>query len=123
MSATKTKPGQSTKGGPAPQQNTVSALAEPTEVLTLGEAAAYLRIKEADVLHAVEQQSLPGRLIGTEWRFLKSALQGWLGTPPKRPSKEAVLARIGSWQDDPYLDQELEEIHRQRGRPVAEERK
>src|SRR5437867_3705060 len=41
-----------------------------TEVLTLAEAAAYLRVSEADVVRLAQQQDLPGRLIGTEWRFL-----------------------------------------------------
>jgi hypothetical protein len=31
------------------------------EVLTLPEAAAYLRFSEADVLHLVEEQNLPAR--------------------------------------------------------------
>jgi excisionase family DNA binding protein len=87
------------------------------EVLTLAEAAAYLRVTEPDVIRMVEQQNLPGRCIGQEWRFLKSALQDWLRTPLPRPTKEAVLSRIGSWQDDPYFEQELEEIHQRRGRP------
>jgi excisionase family DNA binding protein len=89
------------------------------EVLDLTEAAAYLRCTEADLLHMIGQQNLPGRLIGEQWRFLKSALQDWLGKPPPRPSKEAVLARIGSWENDPFLDQELEEIHKRRGRQTG----
>jgi excisionase family DNA binding protein len=91
------------------------------EVLTLAEAAAYLRVPEAEVVRLVRQQDLPGRLIGPEWRFLKSALQDWLRTPPPKPSKEAVLACIGSWKDDPYLEEMLKEIYRQRGRPMIEE--
>src|ERR1700689_4947920 len=87
-----------------------------SEGFTLAEAAAYLRGCEAEVLALIHSQNLPGRLIGQEWRFSKFALQDWLRTPSPRPSKEAVLARIGSWQNDPYLDQELKEIHQRRGR-------
>ncbi len=89
------------------------------EVLTLSEAAAYLRVPEPEVIQMVKQQNLPGRLIGEQWRFLKSALQDWLRIPAPRPSKEAVLSRIGNWQNDPYLEQELEEIHKRRGRPLT----
>lgn len=88
--------------------------------MTLDETAAYLRIPEAEVIRMVEQQHLPGRLIGQEWRFLRSAVQDWLRMPLQRPSKEAVLARIGSWENDPYLEQELRDIHRRRGRTATE---
>ncbi|MHB1423188.1 MAG: helix-turn-helix domain-containing protein [Gemmataceae bacterium] len=92
------------------------------EVLTLREAAAYLKMAEADVLRWVEEQALPARRMGNEWRFLKTAIQQWLRTgPPPKPSKQAQLAVIGSWKDDPYLEEELKEIHRRRGRPMTED--
>ncbi len=90
------------------------------EVLTLTEAAAYLRLSEGDVIRLVQSQGLPGRFTGTEWRFLKPALQAWLSQPLPTPSKEAQLAAVGSWKDDPYLDEMLKEIYRQRGRPMTE---
>jgi excisionase family DNA binding protein len=90
-----------------------------TEVLTLTEAAAYLRVSEADVVRLVQQQDLPGRLIGTEWRFLKSALPNWLQTPPAPGSAEAVLSAAGAWKDDPHLEVELKEICQRRGRPMT----
>jgi excisionase family DNA binding protein len=88
--------------------------------LTLTEAAAYLRVSEAEVVRLVQQQDLPGRLLGTDWRFLKSALQDWLRTPPRRGTKEAILSVAGAWKDDPYLEEELKEIYRRRGRPMTE---
>lgn len=93
----------------------------PPEVLTLTEAAAYLRLAENDVIRLVQSQDLPGRFTGTEWRFLKSAIQAWLSQPLPRPSKEAQLAVVGSWKDDPYLDEMLKEVYRQRGRPMTED--
>ncbi len=77
------------------------------EVLTLAEAAAYLRLSETDVVQLVHTQDLPGRLAAGQWRFLKSAIDDWLRVPLPKPSKEAILARIGSWKDDPYLNGEL----------------
>jgi excisionase family DNA binding protein len=88
--------------------------------LTLDEAAAYLRVAQDEVIRLVQQQGLPGRLLGAEWRFLKSALADWLRTPPVRGSKEAVLSVAGAWKDDPYIEKELEEIYKQRGRPMTE---
>jgi excisionase family DNA binding protein len=117
MPRTKQKP-QRASGTPLP-----APAQEPSgEVLTLSEAAAYLKMAEADVLRWVEEQALPARRLGNEWRFLKAAIQDWLGTgPPRKPSKEAQLAVIGSWKDDPFLEEELKEIHRRRGRPMTED--
>ncbi|HJT76668.1 MAG TPA: helix-turn-helix domain-containing protein [Gemmataceae bacterium] len=104
---------------PAPPPAAVNGPAG--EVFTLAEAAAYLRLSEEDVTSAVHMQNLPGRFVNGQWRFLKSAIQEWLGKPPPQYSKEAQLSVVGSWKDDPYLDEMLEEIHRQRGRPGSEE--
>lgn len=100
-----------------------SSIAEPSgEVLTLAEAAAYLRIPQDEVLRTVAAGDLPGRLLGDEWRFLKSALQDWLRMPAPPSSKEALRSAIGSWKNHPDLDELLEDIYRQRGRPMVEER-
>ncbi len=91
------------------------------EVLTLAEAAAYLRLPEAEVVRLVREQGLPGRPAGADWRFLKAAIQDWLKAPPgPRGSKEAQMAIAGAWKDDPDLDALVQEIYRRRGRPVAE---
>jgi excisionase family DNA binding protein len=112
-----------TKARKKPNQSTpVNGQPAPTgEVFTLSEAAAYLRVTEAEFLRLVDDQALPGRQFGTEWRFLKSAIQDWLKTPPKPGSREAVLSTIGAWKDDPYVEEELKEIYRKRGRPMTEE--
>ena len=87
------------------------------EVLTLAEAAAYLRVSESDVVDLATKHKLPGRKIGDQWRFLKAALQDWLCGPDQR----TVLQRhAGAMKDDPYLDEMLEQIYRDRGRPLFE---
>jgi excisionase family DNA binding protein len=87
-------------------------------VLTLAEAAAYLRVPEAELERVAGTQGLPGRQIGSEWRFSRAAIQDWL----RRPSmKERLLQLAGSWKDDPYVEEMLAEIYRQRGRPMIEE--
>jgi excisionase family DNA binding protein len=93
-----------------------------SEVFTLEEAAAYLRLPEEDVLRMFHEQGLPARQVGTEWRFLKAAVQRWLGTgtPPLQSNKQAWMALAGAWKDDPYVEEELNEIYRQRGRPTTE---
>ena len=91
-----------------------------TEVLTLAEAAAYLRVTEADVLIAATTQGLPGQKVGGEWRFSQSSLQAWLSTPRPMTGKEAFLAIAGKFKDDPYLEEICREAYRQRGRPMTE---
>jgi excisionase family DNA binding protein len=114
-----------TKSSAARKSNRTKNSSEPTdktgsgEVLTLDEAAAFLRVEADELLRLVALQGLPARRIGSDWRFLKSALQDWLGTPVPRPSKEAVLAVIGSWKDDPELDDMLKEIYKRRARPMT----
>src|SRR5436309_15795480 len=89
-----------------------------SKVLTLAEAAAYLRISPEELLKLVSSEGLPGRRVGADWRFLKSALQNWLITPPKGTG---LLSQLGALKDDPYLDELLKEIYKQRGRPMTEE--
>lgn len=49
------------------------------EVLVPGEVAALLRVDEAAVLEAAEGGLLPGRQLGGQWRFGRTAVLDWLG--------------------------------------------
>jgi hypothetical protein len=69
----------------------------------------------------VDEQALPARRLGNEWRFLKSAIQDWLRTgSPSKSNKEAWLALIGAWKDDPFLEDMVDEINKQRGQSTTE---
>ena len=35
---------------------------------------------------------------------------------------EAWMAMAGIWKDDPYVEEELKEIYRRRGRPMIEDK-
>ena len=74
MSATTGKVGKRPQNGsiPVPARGSRS---ESIDVLTLSEAATYLRAAEAEVLRLANLQELPGRQIGGEWRFLKAGLR------------------------------------------------
>ena len=104
-----------TRPKPKPSQTN----SQQPEVLNLGEAAAYLRVELEDVLRMVREQGLPARQVGEHWRFLKAAIQDWLRTGPTRTSKEAQVALAGAWKDDPYVEEELKETYRRRGRPMT----
>jgi excisionase family DNA binding protein len=87
------------------------------DVLTLAEAAAYLRLSVDDVLQLIAEQGLPARRLGNEWRMLKSAIDKWLSQEFVDTGKAAQLDLAGAWKDDPLVDEELQEIYRNRGRP------
>lgn len=87
------------------------------EVLTLTEAAAYLRLAESEVVGLAHTQGLPGRYVAGEWRFLKAALQHWLatGSPTWDTRKAAILELSGKYNDDPDLETIVENAYRRRG--------
>lgn len=109
MSQTKRKP----KPGP-----TTNSAALP-EVLTLAEAAAYLRVPDQQLLDVLASGACPGQKVGTEWRFFKPALQAWLGSSARQ--RNGILAHVGALKDDPHAEEMLQEIYKQRGRPMTEE--
>lgn len=84
------------------------------EVLTLAEAASYLRVTEEALAKLVDANAIPAQKIGPGWRFLKRALAVWLrsgrryyrdmqGFPPwmfDYPSADsaASLMRHAAWR-------------------------
>jgi excisionase family DNA binding protein len=52
-----------------------------SEVLTLDGVAELLRVDAAAVEELARGGELPGRLIGGEWRFARSAVLAWLAAP------------------------------------------
>src|SRR5262249_38055388 len=112
------------------------------DVLTLSEAAAYLRVSEDVLQQLATERMIPARQIGPEWRFLKKAIQDWLSCDPlvaelerrlagkphstngpraKNPANQWLLDLAGAWKDFPEVDEMLKEIYQRRGRPMVEE--
>lgn len=107
-----------------PPKPTPNGTAAPPEVLTLAEAAAFLRVSEAGLNADADAGRVPGRLVAGEWRFVKATLLAWLSTPESKERdanwKERLLSVAGSWEDDPTVDAMVEEIYRERKRhPVG----
>jgi excisionase family DNA binding protein len=90
----------------------------PVEVLTLAEAAEYLRVSEAEVLDLIQNQGLPSRKVGAQWRFLKAAIQDWLRVPEKG---DFWSRNFGALKGDPYLEEILERVDRERKLAEMEE--
>jgi excisionase family DNA binding protein len=120
MSTTRGKSGKQLKKNGPVSAASVSDASETGAVLTLSEAAAYLRVAESKVQRLADVGTLPGRQIGGEWRFLKAGLQDWLRTPGPGSGKEAFLALAGVWSNDPDIDLIVKEAHRRRSRTGVE---
>ena len=116
----RTKKNQSVSGSQA-QAASIAFNGSSREVLTLAEAAAYLRVPEAEVVELVQSQGLPGRCIAGEWRFLRDAVSLWLATPATawEARKAAILELAGKYKEDGDLERIVEDAYRQRGRPIA----
>lgn len=54
------------------------------EILTLAEAAEYLRVDEQTLAELAAKRRIPSQQVGQEWRFLKKALNDWLRYPSDR---------------------------------------
>ncbi len=85
------------------------------DVMTLAEAAAFLKVTEADVLQALREHGLPGQQVGATWRFTRTALHRWLSAAPDlQANKDAWRAVAGKYADDEDLTRIREEISHQR---------
>jgi excisionase family DNA binding protein len=56
---------------------------DPPEVLNAEQAGQLLQIEEAVVVQLAESGVLPGRKLGSAWRFSRAALVAWLAGPEK----------------------------------------
>jgi excisionase family DNA binding protein len=57
---------------------------DPPEVMNADQAGQLLQIDEKLVLELAEAGKLPGRKLGTVWRFSRAALIAWLSSPEER---------------------------------------
>lgn len=62
----------------APLDPEPPARAKRPEVLTLGEAADYLRVSEDSLRELAEAHQIAAGRVGDEWRFLRKGLQAFL---------------------------------------------
>jgi excisionase family DNA binding protein len=65
--------------GPGIEEEAVGVPDEPREVLNADQAADFLGLNPYTVREKARAGEIPGRKVGKEWRFLRSALLEWLG--------------------------------------------
>lgn len=91
------------------------------EVLTLEEAAAFLRLHVGTVVRLAREQVIPGRYIETSWIFLRRGLEEWLlGKGDRKDSRTRLLEMVGAFKDDESLPKIREAIYKARGRPEVD---
>ena len=89
------------------------------EVLTLEEAARYLRLPPTTLEQQAVRGQIPGRRIEDTWRFLKAAIDDWLRS---HDSRMILLQQAGALADDETLPELRAAIYAERGQPeVADE--
>lgn len=63
------------------------------DVLTLEDAADYLKVEYGQIRKLITEQGLPGRKIGGEWRFLRGAIADWLSAPADQEESAPAFVR------------------------------
>jgi excisionase family DNA binding protein len=72
------------------------------DVLTLEEAADYLRLPEETIERQAAQGQIPGRRIEDTWRFLKAAIDDWLRS---NDSQTLLLQQAGALANERHFNQ------------------
>ena len=88
-------------------------------MMTLAEAAKFLRLSTSKVCALADDGRLPGRKIDDDWRFLQSMLVDWLRGRPS--SKELFLRQAGVFKDDDTMPQLREDIYKARRQNLVEQ--
>lgn len=88
------------------------------DVLTLEEAADYLRLPKETIERQAAQGRIPGRRIEDTWRFLRAAIDDWLRS---QDSRTILLQQAGALATDETLPELRAAIYAARGRPETEE--
>jgi excisionase family DNA binding protein len=96
----------------------MSQVAQNHDVLTLEEAADFLRIPTQTAQELAADGTIPGRRLRNEWRFLRSAIEDWLRQPDFR---RVLRNQAGLLRDDDSLTKLRAAIYAERGRPEIED--
>ncbi len=89
-----------------------------SDVLTLEETAAYLRLPPELIAQQASVGQIPGRQIADTWRFLRSAIDDWLSSHDRRM---ILLHQAGALADDETLSALRANIYAQRRRAEYED--
>ncbi len=95
----------------------MNATSPHSDVLTLEEAADYLRISKELIREQALKGRIPGRRIDQHWRFLKNAIDEWLRNYTGR---DLLMNQAGALADDATLAALRDAIYLERERPESD---
>lgn len=75
------------------------------EILTLAEAATYLRVDEAGLEKMADGGDIPARKVAGQWRFSRRALEAWLRFPGLHPAEYIRFSH--RWLEEPPFMEEM----------------
>lgn len=85
LSTLSQKPVMLDPGSSSPTMGAYSFRAyDPPEVLNAQQAAELLQVSEKVIVELAEAGQLPGRKLGSSWRFSRAALVAWLSQPESK---------------------------------------
>jgi len=76
----------------------------PPEIMTLREAAAWLRLSDRALYELARQRRIPAAQAGGKWLFPRTALSLWLARQAEVATQRLVLPPILAGSHDPLLD-------------------
>ena len=93
-----------------------------SDILTLEEAAQYLRLTSDVLRRSAQKSQVPGKLFEGEWRFSKVAIDRWISTPTESQipisTQEAIdsararlprlLEIMKTWSNPEYIEEDTE---------------
>jgi excisionase family DNA binding protein len=82
-------------------------------VMTLAEAARFLRLPPKYIQEKVLTGEIPGQRIGRAWRFSSAALASWLQF---QYTRRALREQAGAFKDDETFLPMMEKIYKERRR-------
>lgn len=100
------------------ENTAMSQVITNVDVLTLEEAAGFLRVSIETAEELAARGAIPGRRVEHDWRFLKSAIEDWLRGPDY---KQSLLGQAGALKDDESLATIRDMIYAERGRPEVDD--
>ena len=60
------------------------------EIMTISEAASYLRISSSSLYKLAQDGRIPCQKVGRHWRFFKPAIQEWVAKKNLTPDQTAI---------------------------------
>ena len=67
---------------------------DSSEILTIEELSAYLKIPKSTLYKVAQEGGLPAKKVGKHWRFHKGAIEEWLRRQPEHGQGRTVRSRV-----------------------------